>query len=141
MTIQAYTGEDCLSSSFPPSPNLFWSVLHKSNITILHSNLQQSLRLRLNIRTQIDRIPRIITRHHGQLARLIINQFIREPIPRQHLSHLLARGRVSRTDAFQIDRLQLSVGVADEVEEEEDGWVYVWWLHAWVGFEGAVGVQ
>jgi hypothetical protein len=30
------------------------------------------------------------------------------------------------------------VGVADEIEEEEEGGVGVWGLHLWVSFEGSI---
>jgi hypothetical protein len=37
--------------------------------------------------------------------------------------------------------LQFAVGVADEIEEEVEGWVGVRGLHLRVGFEGSVGCR
>lgn len=50
----------------------------------------------------------------------------------------IAGALVACRELVGVDLLQLRVGVFDEVFQEEDCWVWVWWLGLWMGIKGSV---
>lgn len=100
--------------------------------------LVQSSRLILDIGTKISGVGGVTTSHHGHLSSGIIDEHGSEVVAASGLADGVHSGTVAGSELGGVDLLQLVVGVADEVVDEEDGGVGVGRLALGVCFEGTV---
>ena len=120
--------------------------ISKSPITHNVSQTSYSRKLTLNqpphqppnLIPKIHPLVRIPTGQKRQLPRPIIHQCICKLDAAEDLLCGAARGTVTREKLVSVDVAELAVGVAEEVEGEEDGGVWGGGLHFGVGFEGSV---
>jgi len=100
------------------------------------SDLQQRLRLGLNISIKVHRAPRIAAGHESKLARGVVDQDIDEVTAADDIRGLLFGFTVTCAKLLCINTFERSVCIPDEIEQEEDRRVGVWRLHERVRFEG-----
>lgn len=108
---------------------------HRSQASLA---LHQSPRLGLDVRAKVNGVVGVAARHERQLAGRVVEEYAGELVASYHLLHLFARGLVAGCIFLSVDALKHLVGVANEVHQEEDGWVGCWKLHLRVGFECTV---
>jgi hypothetical protein len=101
----------------------------------LNPLLSQNLGLSLDLRAEISRVGGIAAGHHGQLARGVIDEHVSKRIAALDLADGILSTIIAGSVLLGVHSLQLVVGVADEVVQEEDSWMGVRGLALWVGFK------
>lgn len=66
-------------------------------------DLQQRLRLGLDIRTKVHRVPGVTSGHEGQLARSIVDEEVGEVVAADDVGRLLLGFRVTSTELVHIN--------------------------------------
>lgn len=97
--------------------------------------LSQNLGLSLDLRAEISRVGGVAAGHHGQLARGVIDEHVDKRITTLDLANGILSTVIASSILVGVDGLELVVGVADEVVQEEDSWVGVRGLALGVGFK------
>lgn len=93
------------------------------------SLLRQNLSLLFNLLPKIHRSAGITARQQRQFARRIIDKHVGEAVAAHDIGDLFLGLGVAGAQLVEINRFELLARVADEVEEEEEGWMGVRGLH------------